>query len=245
MDGKAVIELQEGKIFIFDDGDGDEHWPLQIETPAGTASARGTWMAVAFDPNSGTVQVQCLRGVCELENDFGYQVFTNEHAVAATAFSVPTIPVPMEQPEIDAFHDLPEVLSRELVIPAPFTAAEAQIRLEKARVEAGVPERLYTCTNTIEGFAQCTNLAQIPEDALIGSTYKIVIETLIGSDITEESFVCGPILPSRSSDCDFQAEGLIFEGGEATWVYELASGSQTTVTTLTKCYSRVSDGVAC
>ena len=126
LDGKAVIELQEGKIFIFDDDDGDEHWPLQIETPAGTASARGTWMAVAFDPNSGTVQVQCLRGVCELENDFGYQVFTNEHAVAATAFSVPTVPVPMEQPEIDAFHDLPEVLSRELVIPAPaFSASMA------------------------------------------------------------------------------------------------------------------------
>ncbi len=91
-DGEAIIELHEGKIFVFDEDNGKENWPLHIITPAGTASARGTWMAVEFDPVTGITQVECLRGICELENEFGYQVFTNEHVVIATAESVPTDP---------------------------------------------------------------------------------------------------------------------------------------------------------
>ena len=46
LNGEAIIELQEGKIFVFDEDNGKENWPLHIVTPAGTASARGTWMAV-------------------------------------------------------------------------------------------------------------------------------------------------------------------------------------------------------
>ena len=136
LNGDAIIELQEGKIFVFDDDDGQEHWPLHIETPAGTASARGTWMAVEFDPESATIQVDCLRGICELENDFGYQVFTNAQTVVATAVTVPTEPVPMEQLRIDEFHRLPEVLTDELHIPVLFTPVEVQAKLEKTRTAA-------------------------------------------------------------------------------------------------------------
>ena len=63
LNGEAVIELQEGKIFVFDADDGQENRPLHIETPAGTASARGTWMAVEFDPDTGAIEVECLRGI--------------------------------------------------------------------------------------------------------------------------------------------------------------------------------------
>ena len=136
LNGEAVIELEEGKILVFDEGDGQEHWPLHIETPAGTASARGTWMAVEFDPESGTAQVECLRGICELENDLGYQVFTNEQVVVATAVTVPADPAPMTELQIKAFEELPEVLTEEIPIPVKFTPVEVQVKLEEAKTAA-------------------------------------------------------------------------------------------------------------
>ena len=136
LNGEAVIELQEGKIFVFDEDDGQENWPLHVVTPAGTASARGTWMSVEYNPESGTVEVECLRGICEVENDLGYQVFTNERTVVATADSVPTVPAPMAPLQIEAFHELPEVVTEEMPIPALFTPGEAEAKLEKVRSEA-------------------------------------------------------------------------------------------------------------
>ena len=132
LNGEAVIELQEGKIFVFDEDNGQENWPLHIETPAGTASARGTWMAVEYNPLLGTVEVECLRGLCELENEHGYQAFTNAQSVVASAVSGPTLPASMKQEGIEAFRALPEVLTGELPIPLLFTPAQAQSKVEDA-----------------------------------------------------------------------------------------------------------------
>ena len=38
----VVVELDQGKLFVFDGGFQGDHRPLQIRTPAGTASVRGT-----------------------------------------------------------------------------------------------------------------------------------------------------------------------------------------------------------
>ena len=136
LDGEAVIELHQGKIFVFDEDDGKDHWPLHIETPAGTASARGTWMAVEFDPVTGTTQVECLRGICELENELGYQVFTNEHVVIATAVTEPATPTPMTEQQVEAFENLPEVATDELPIPVQFTQVEVVAKLNTAKADA-------------------------------------------------------------------------------------------------------------
>ena len=93
-------------------------------------------MAVEFDPESGTIQVECLRGICELENDLGYQVFTNEQTVVATAVTAPTEPEPMDEEQIEAFKELPEVLTEEVPIPVKFTPVEAQAKLEDAKTAA-------------------------------------------------------------------------------------------------------------
>ena len=132
LNGEMVIELQAGKIFVFDEDNGQENWPLHIVTPAGVASARGTWMAVEFDPESGTVEVECLRGLCELENEHGYQAFTNAQAVVASAVSGPTQPASMKQEGIEAFQNLPEVLAGKHSIPLLFTPAQAQSKVEDA-----------------------------------------------------------------------------------------------------------------
>ncbi|NQW24482.1 MAG: FecR domain-containing protein [SAR202 cluster bacterium] len=141
LNGEAVIELTEGKIFVFDEDDGEEHWPLHIETPAGTASARGTWMAVEVNAETGAVAVQCLRGICEMENELGYQVFTNEQTVVATVDTVPTDPVAMKPEQVEEFHALPEVLTEEVAMPVMFTPGEAESKLDDAR-EAAVERKV-------------------------------------------------------------------------------------------------------
>jgi hypothetical protein len=112
VNGGAIIELTEGKIFVFDEANGDEHWPLHVVTPAGTASARGTWLAVGFDPETGVAEVECFRGVCELENDHGYQVLTDENTVTATVDTMPTAPATMDQETIESFQAIPEAKRR-------------------------------------------------------------------------------------------------------------------------------------
>ncbi len=68
-DEGAVIELDQGKVFLFDDGDGQADWHTDVVTPAGRASPRGTWLSVSYDPDTGITEVQCFRGSCELSNE--------------------------------------------------------------------------------------------------------------------------------------------------------------------------------
>lgn len=121
------------------------------------------------------------------------------------------------------------------------SAAETQAGLEQIDV---LPEEL-TCLNFIEGFAECNDLSPIPEDAMVGSDYEVTIETLIGSVIVAESFICGPILPFRTAGCSFQTVGLMFEGGGAIWIFELVSGGQAEFVAVTECSFPVGEGVAC
>ena len=121
------------------------------------------------------------------------------------------------------------------------SAAETQLEVE----EIDQLSEDLTCLNFVEGFAECTDLAPIPDDVLIGSDFLVSIETLIGSEIVSEQFLRGPILPSRAAGCVFQTEGLIFQGGEATWIYELESGDLVEFFAITECSLPVGVGVAC
>ena len=115
----TVIELDQGKSFILDNGLGAGFPPVPIVTPAGTASPRGTWMSVAYDPETGVAEVQCFRGTCELANDLGSQMLTDEQSSVATARAAPSEPVYLSQGEIDAFTGLPEAQRGEIAVPAP------------------------------------------------------------------------------------------------------------------------------
>ena len=64
----AIIELDQGKIFLLDSVDDETSLPIRVVTPAGTGSPRGTWMSVAYDPETEIVEVECFRGTCRLEN---------------------------------------------------------------------------------------------------------------------------------------------------------------------------------
>ena len=113
----TIIDLAEGKIFLLEDATGGESRPIKIVTPAGTASPRGTWLSVQYHAKDGVTEVQCFRGICELENQFGKQIMADEEKSAATATTAPTRPVLMTESELMEFAGLPEAQSGEITIP--------------------------------------------------------------------------------------------------------------------------------
>jgi hypothetical protein len=60
------IKLFLGQIFIILSGG-----ELEVETPSGVATVRGSMMGVSYDPADGTMTATCLEGHCNLRNDSG------------------------------------------------------------------------------------------------------------------------------------------------------------------------------
>ena len=119
LDQDVIVELSQGKIFLIDQGFRDGQRPVQVVTPAGIASPRGTWISVQYDPEEGVTEVQCFRGVCELENEVGTQVLTDEQKSTSTAQTAPTKPESMDLVEKTEFTELPEAKSGEIAVPTP------------------------------------------------------------------------------------------------------------------------------
>ena len=63
---KTSIELFFGKVFVLLNGGS-----LDVETPSGVASVRGSLLSVSYNPSNGRVQAACLEGHCELVNENG------------------------------------------------------------------------------------------------------------------------------------------------------------------------------
>jgi hypothetical protein len=60
------LELFFGQIYIILSGG-----ELQVQTPSGVASVRGSMMSVSYDPNTKAMTITCLEGHCSLRNDKG------------------------------------------------------------------------------------------------------------------------------------------------------------------------------
>ena len=119
VDQEAIVELEQGKIFLLDDGKRKDSRPIKIVTPAGTASPRGTIMSVEFNPETGEAEVKCFRGTCELENEQGTQILRDEEKSTVTKETAPTPPKVLERPDRDVFKVIPEVVEREVEVPTP------------------------------------------------------------------------------------------------------------------------------
>jgi len=60
------LKIEAGELWIILKGGS-----LNVETPSGVASVRGSYMSVSVDPQSGTVKITCLEGTCSIKNDGG------------------------------------------------------------------------------------------------------------------------------------------------------------------------------
>ncbi len=148
----TIIELAEGKIFLLENTADGEERPIKIITPAGTASPRGTWLSVQYDAKKGVTEVQCFRGVCELENEFGKQIMTDEEKSEASVFAAPSRPVVMDESELIDFAGLPEAQSGEIAIPpvqvVPIRTVLADIPAESLAV-AAIPAPLTRVVDSL------------------------------------------------------------------------------------------------
>lgn len=66
---KTVIELLFGKVYILLNGGS-----LEVETPSGVASVRGSLMRVEYDAETKRIKASCLEGHCALKNENGIEV---------------------------------------------------------------------------------------------------------------------------------------------------------------------------
>ena len=119
VDENTIIELDQGKIMVIDEGFRADRPTLEVATPAGSAAARGTWISVEYDREKGVTEVQCFRGSCELANDLGTVLLTDQQKSTVTAQSAPSDPELMDEDDLREFTQLPEARSGEIGIPTP------------------------------------------------------------------------------------------------------------------------------
>lgn len=70
---KTTLQLLFGKIFILLNGGS-----LEVQTPSGVASVRGSLLSVEYDAETNRVRASCLEGFCSLENENGEEVEMTE-----------------------------------------------------------------------------------------------------------------------------------------------------------------------
>lgn len=93
---------------------------LEVDTPSGVATVRGSMMGVGVDPDTGKAVVTCLEGRCSIENEYGLVSLEAGQAAEAEDGQPPSDPRPMTlkefeywREEVPEAHDvLEEALSR-------------------------------------------------------------------------------------------------------------------------------------
>ncbi len=70
------LKVEIGKVFIILNGGS-----MDVETPSGVASVRGSYLKVEVDPVTGDIYLTCLEGNCSAENPSGSVDFTDGQKV--------------------------------------------------------------------------------------------------------------------------------------------------------------------
>lgn len=79
------LKLELGRVFIILSGGS-----MEVETPSGVASVRGSYMMVEVDPNNFNVLITCLEGNCSASNQAGTVNFTAGEKTVLFAFDEAT-----------------------------------------------------------------------------------------------------------------------------------------------------------
>lgn len=108
------LQLLLGRIFIILKGGS-----LDVETPSGVASVRGSYMSVTYDPQTGTLRITCLEGHCSLTDSEGTVDITTGQTAEISGVGLPPHVGIMSQQDIQTWlGNSPEA---QLIIPTPTT----------------------------------------------------------------------------------------------------------------------------
>jgi hypothetical protein len=146
------LKMEAGRIWIILRGG-----QLDVETPSGTASVRGSYLSVWVDPESNDVYLTCLEGSCQAQNDGGSMDFTTGEFCSLyysdPAGSVPPPPPvvePLTQDEIDLF--LANNPEAQEVVDEVNTVISTKPTLTPSAVPSPV-ENCFTLTSPADGTA--------------------------------------------------------------------------------------------
>jgi hypothetical protein len=88
------LSLMAGQVFVILLGGS-----LEVATPVGAATVRGSYLGVAFDPATNHLTATCLEGACALKNDLGSTPLTDGQAAEITGTDQPPSPPRPMRPE--------------------------------------------------------------------------------------------------------------------------------------------------
>jgi len=113
---KTTLELVFGKVYILLNGGS-----LDIKTPIGIASVRGSVLSVVYDPATKRVTASCLEGHCALGDEQGNEVpLTQDQASFIDPGKLPVEPIKVERSEVQDWLDqVPEMPGFFQVLPDP------------------------------------------------------------------------------------------------------------------------------
>lgn len=94
----SKIELQAGTVWVILKGGG-----VDVNTPAGLASVRGSYMSVTVFPATNTITVTCLEGSCGYTNKAGDVDMTSGQQVTSSDQNVAPTVQKMDQSEVQSW----------------------------------------------------------------------------------------------------------------------------------------------
>lgn len=98
--GLSLLAMQLGKMWIVLKGGS-----IDVSTPGGLASVRGSYMSVWVEPETNIITVMCLEGHCSFKNNAGTAELTSAQKVISTDPNVLPVVLPMDMADIQSWLD--------------------------------------------------------------------------------------------------------------------------------------------
>lgn len=92
----AELNLKIGEIWVILNGGS-----LNVDTPSGVASVRGSFLQVSVKPNGGIVEITCLEGECSVGNGAGTLNLIAGQTAKVTNFNSPPKPGKMSDDDVN------------------------------------------------------------------------------------------------------------------------------------------------
>ena len=150
-DGSLITRLllQAGKIWVVLKGG-----QMDVETPSGVASVRGSYMSIWVDPQTQDVWVSCLEGWCQAGNSTGtIDMISSEGTVLYNFDPQGTVPPPPPELRYLSQQEINDFLTNN---PEAATVMEAVIATASALPSLGATQSLLTDTPTVTPTATVT-----------------------------------------------------------------------------------------
>jgi hypothetical protein len=137
------VKIELGQVFVILSGGS-----LDVDTPSGVASVRGSYMEVRIDPESGEIIITCLEGECTVETEGGTVTLVAGQSAVISAEDLPPELREMTEEDVQSWlENNPEAT----VVIVPLTATV------NARIDTDTPVPTDTPAPTPTGTQQPTN----------------------------------------------------------------------------------------